>query len=87
MPSLLTTFWQGKAYLWIANGTSKPLMIPSRMALATMSDVNVGSICSLKCDELIKEEEIGTTKLDQKIESMIDSNLTEDQQNKMMNIF
>ncbi|UYV78594.1 hypothetical protein LAZ67_16002094, partial [Cordylochernes scorpioides] len=28
----------------------------------------------------------GTTKLDQKIEAMIDSNFTEDQQNKMMNI-
>ncbi|UYV63096.1 hypothetical protein LAZ67_2003113 [Cordylochernes scorpioides] len=86
MPSLLTTFWQGKADLWIANGTSKPLMIPSRMALATMSDVDVGSICSLKCDELIQEEEIGITKLNQKIEAMIDSNLTEDQQNKMMNV-
>ncbi|UYV68065.1 hypothetical protein LAZ67_5002947, partial [Cordylochernes scorpioides] len=86
MPSLLTTFWQGKADLWIANGTSKPLMIPSGMALATMSDVDVGSICSLKCDELIQEEEIGITKLDQKIEAMIDSNLTEDQQNKLMNI-
>ncbi|UYV69999.1 hypothetical protein LAZ67_7001429 [Cordylochernes scorpioides] len=54
--------------------------------LATMSDVDVGSICSLKCDELIREEEIEFTKLDQKIEAMIDSNLTEDQQNKLMNI-
>ncbi|UYV63051.1 hypothetical protein LAZ67_2002979 [Cordylochernes scorpioides] len=86
MPSLLTTFWQGKADLWIANGTSKPLMIPSRMALATMSDVDVGSICSLNCDELIQEEEIRITKFNQKIEAMIDSNLTEDQQNKFMNI-
>ncbi|UYV80091.1 hypothetical protein LAZ67_18001653, partial [Cordylochernes scorpioides] len=86
MPSLLTTFWQGKADLWIANGTSKPLLIPSGMALATMSDVDVGSICSLKCDELIQEEDIGITKLDQKIEAMIDSNLTEDQQNKLINI-
>ncbi|UYV78418.1 hypothetical protein LAZ67_16001289, partial [Cordylochernes scorpioides] len=86
MPSLLTTFWQGKADLWIANVTSKPLMIPSCMALANMSDVDVGSICSLKCDELIQEEEIGITKLNQKIEAMIDSNLTEDQQNKMMNV-
>ncbi|UYV77166.1 hypothetical protein LAZ67_14003476 [Cordylochernes scorpioides] len=57
MPSLLTTFWQGKADLSRANRTSKPLMIPS-----------------------------GITKLDQKIEAMIDSNLTEDQQNKLMNI-
>ncbi|UYV63435.1 hypothetical protein LAZ67_2004061 [Cordylochernes scorpioides] len=86
IPSLLTTFQQGKADLWIANGTSKPLMIPSRMALGTMSDVDVGSICSLKCDELFQEEEMWTTKLDQKIEAMIDSNLTEDQQNKMMNV-
>ncbi|UYV66976.1 hypothetical protein LAZ67_4003508, partial [Cordylochernes scorpioides] len=77
---------QGKAEMWIANGNSKPLMIPSRMALGTMSDVDVGSICSLKCDELIQEEEMWTTKLDQKIEAMIDSNLTEDQQNKMMNV-
>ncbi|UYV65991.1 K02A2.6-like, partial [Cordylochernes scorpioides] len=86
IPSLLTTFQQGKADLWIANGNSKPLMIPSRMALGTMSDVDVGSICSLKCDELIQEEEMWTTKLDQKIEAMIDSNLTEDQQNKMINV-
>ncbi|UYV72938.1 hypothetical protein LAZ67_10001233, partial [Cordylochernes scorpioides] len=86
IPSLLTTFQQGKADLWIANGNSKPLMIPSRMALGTMSDVDVGSICSLKCDELIQAEEMWTTKLDQKIEAMIDSNLTEDQQNKMMNV-
>ncbi|UYV64788.1 K02A2.6-like [Cordylochernes scorpioides] len=86
IPSILTTFQQGNADLWIANGTSKPLMIPSRMALVTMSDVDVGSICSLKCDELIQEEEMWTTKLDQKIEAMIDSNLTEDQQNKMMNV-
>ncbi|UYV79514.1 hypothetical protein LAZ67_17002951, partial [Cordylochernes scorpioides] len=86
IPSLITTFQQGKADLWIANGNSKPLMIPSRMALGTMSDVDVGSICSLKCDELIQEEEMWTTKFDQKIEAMIDSNLTEDQQNKMMNV-
>ncbi|UYV80142.1 K02A2.6-like, partial [Cordylochernes scorpioides] len=80
------TFWQGKADLWIANGTSKLLIIPSRMVLGTMSDVDFGSICYLKCDELIQEEEIWTTKLDQKIEAMIDLNLTEDHQNKMMNV-
>ncbi|UYV82819.1 hypothetical protein LAZ67_22000972 [Cordylochernes scorpioides] len=85
MHSLLTTFCQVKAGLRIANGNSKPLMIPSRMALGTMSDVNVGSVCSLKCDELIQEEDIWTNKLDQKIEAMIDLNLTEDQQN-MMNV-
>ncbi|UYV62725.1 K02A2.6-like, partial [Cordylochernes scorpioides] len=38
------------------------------------------------CEVFEQEEEIEITKLNQKIEAMIDSNLTEDQQNKLMNI-